>query len=98
TPTEQKWILCGQLAGRWVREFRLNWEKEQRPSRGRVVVDLADVTFVDERGETLLRELEQDGAEFVGNCGVEVRDIVDNLHANGTSSVRKYLDRPDDCG
>jgi anti-anti-sigma regulatory factor len=99
TVTVQRWILCGQIAGRWVREFRSNWVAEidgAHPRRR--IVDLTEVTFVDESGEALLRELKGEGAEFVGDCGVETRDLVENLRAGGISPVRKNLSRLEECG
>ena len=96
---EQRWILYGQLAGRWVRELQVNWEsKRDCPQGRRRVIDLTDVLFVDESGELLLRELKSDGAEFVGNCGVEVKHMVDHLPDGGPGTVRKYLARPEECG
>jgi hypothetical protein len=98
TAVEQRWILCGQLAGRWVREFQSSWGKESGASQGRRrIVDLTDVTFVDESGESLLRELNLGGAELVSNGGVETRDVLENLRAGGMCPIRKYLARPSDC-
>lgn len=96
TAAGQRWILCGRLTGRWVRELRLNWEHVSisSPVRRRVI-DLADVTFVDESGESLLRELKRDGAVFTGNCGVDVRHIVENLGDDSKPAVRKYLGCPE---
>src|SRR6266566_6655374 len=94
TATEQRWILCGHLAGPWVGELRSHWEKELGASRGRqLVVDLSDVTLIDETGESLLRELRSGGADFIPGGGVETRDLVENLRAGGVSPVRKYLTR-----
>jgi hypothetical protein len=97
TATEERWILSGQLAGRWVREFKSNWERFGASQGLRRVVDLTDVTFVDESGEALLRELDLMGAELISNGGVETRDVLDNLRTGGICPVRKYLARPEDC-
>jgi ABC-type transporter Mla MlaB component len=92
TNTEQRWILCGQLSGRWVEELRTNWRKELSTSNGRRrIVDLTDVMFIDESGESLLRELEREGAEFEGTSGVETRHLVENLRAGKTGTIRKHL-------
>jgi hypothetical protein len=95
TPGEQLWTLCGQLAGPWVGEFKSNWEKEVRRFAGaaRHIVDLSDVTLIDESGESLLRELRSAGVEFVAGNGVETRDLVENIGTGGVSPVRKYLAR-----
>ncbi|HEY3837232.1 MAG TPA: hypothetical protein VGL72_11705 [Bryobacteraceae bacterium] len=96
TPTEQRWILCGQLTGRSVEELRTSWGEGLIISRDTPrIVDLTDVTFVDESGETLLRELEAEGAEFVGDCGVETRYLIENLRAGGSGMVRKHLACPE---
>src|ERR1700733_1354386 len=52
---EDKWILEGRLAGQVVDELTAAWKKTGRGRAGcRSVVDLVDVTFVDERGEQAL--------------------------------------------
>jgi hypothetical protein len=43
------------------------------------VVDLSDVTFIDERGEMLLSKMRGDGAEFVAT-GVETKHMLENLN------------------
>jgi len=49
TATKQRWTLCGQLTGPWVAELRSNWEPRLYESEGRkCLVDLTDVTFIDE--------------------------------------------------
>ena len=70
----------------------------ERLDERRRIVDLTDVTFVDESGEALLRRLDLSGAEIVTNGGVETRDVLDNLRAGGICNIRKFLARPDDCG
>jgi hypothetical protein len=79
TADEVRWVLCGRLAGPWVGELRSNWDKAREWSRGRRhVIDLSDVTSIDERGEALLRELKDEGAEFFAT-GVYTRHLIDNL-------------------
>jgi hypothetical protein len=79
TVNEDRWTLCGQLAGLWVAEFRSNWAQVRDRSRGRRhVIDLSDVTLIDERGEGLLRELKDEGAEFVAK-GVYTKHLLENL-------------------
>jgi anti-anti-sigma regulatory factor len=76
---EERWILSGQLAGPWVAEFRSNWDQVRDRSRGgRYVIDLSDVTFIDESGEGLLGELRDEGAEFVAR-GVFTKHLLENL-------------------
>ncbi len=78
--SEQRWTLCGQLAGPWVAELRACWEHGCQLARNaHRVVDLKDVTFIDQRGETLLSEMGGDGAEFIA-AGVETKHLLESLH------------------
>ena len=55
TPTEQKWILQGRLTDPWVSELWTSWTNARDARQGRrCVVDLNDVTFIDQNGETVL--------------------------------------------
>jgi hypothetical protein len=91
TSTEQKWILCGQLMGPWVAELKANWEQTRHKFPGRkYLVDLSDVTFIDEEGEYLLREMTKAGAEFLAS-GVDTRDVLENLRTKGRRPLRRFL-------
>ena len=82
TVNEDRWILCGHLAGLWVAELRSNWDQIRDPSSGRkYVIDLSDVTGIDERGEELLCELKEEGAEFVAK-GLYTKHLIENLNSN----------------
>ena len=91
TETEQRWTLCGQLTGPWVAELRASWERCRR-AKGcpRAVVDLSDVTFIDEGGERLLSEMRSGGAEFVA-AGVATTDLLENLSNQGERSLRRCI-------
>ena len=79
TAEEVRWVLCGRLVGPWVGELRSNWDQAREWSRGRRhVIDLSDVTFIDDRGETLLGELKDEGVEFLAR-GVYTRHLLENL-------------------
>jgi anti-anti-sigma regulatory factor len=79
TFNEQRWILSGQLAGLWVAVLRSNWDHVRDRSRGRrYVIDLSDVTSIDARGEGLLGDLKNEGAEFVAS-GVYTKHLLENL-------------------
>ena len=79
TVNEERWILCGRLAGLWVAELRSCWDQVRGRSRGRrCVIDLNDVTPIDESGEALLGELKDEGAELVAR-GVYTRHLIENL-------------------
>ena len=61
-------------AGPWVDELALDagaMAREAAP-RSQAVVDLSDVTFIDESGERLLAEMRCAGVEFVA-AGVETK-------------------------
>jgi len=91
TANEQRWTLYGQLAGPWVTELRSNWERTRSESDGRKrVVDLRDVTFIDESGEGLLHQLRREGAEFVAS-GVDTKDVLENLATGERRPLRKFL-------
>ena len=89
TFNEQRWVLSGRLAGRWVAELRSNWDQVRDGIRGRrYVIDLSDVTCIDRRGEGLLGELRDEGAEFVAG-GVYTKHLLENLRTNGEQPFRK---------
>ena len=78
-PDQDTWILEGRLAGQVVEELSEAWKKTRDERRGRKsVVDLVNVTFVDERGERALAEIMADGAEFVVR-GVYTKDLLESL-------------------
>src|SRR5215475_4483230 len=86
--TEQKWMLCGQLTGPWVTELRRMWERESGIQTR--IVDLSDVTSIDDRGEALLRKMKQEGAQFVAR-GVNTCHILDHLQSDAQPALRKFL-------
>src|SRR6266568_7468350 len=89
TVDEERWILCGQLAGPWVAELRSNWDQvRDRSGSRRYVIDLSDVTLIDGSGEGLLGELRNEGAEFVAK-GVYTKHILENLKNNEEPPFRR---------
>jgi len=75
----QRWSLCGRLAGPWVEELRLSWRQErERAPLARAVVDLKDVTFIDQAGEKLLHEMLRAGIEFIAT-GVANKHLLESL-------------------
>jgi anti-anti-sigma regulatory factor len=89
TPTEQRWTLCGQLTGAWVAELRTCFTRSSAGDRLQMVVDLSEVTFIDESGETLLGEMRRAGAQFVA-CGVDTKHLLKHLKAKGERSLRRF--------
>jgi hypothetical protein len=87
----QHWTLCGQLAGPWVQELRSCWERARRtPAGAGSVVNLSDVTFIDEEGEKLLSEMRSAGVEFVAT-GVDTKHLLDNLRGRGERPLRRLV-------
>ena len=90
----QRWNLCGRLAGPWVDELRTFWRQvRDRAPRARALVDLNDVTFIDEAGERLLAEMQSTGVEFVA-AGVENQHLLACLKQKGKSSLRCRVEDP----
>ena len=87
----QSWSLCGRLAGPWVDELRCCWaQARERAPLAHAVVDLKDVTFIDESGESLLAEMETAGTVLVA-AGVENRDVIAGLRNGASRSLRRRL-------
>ena len=87
----QRWTLCGQLMGPWVEELHDCWIRLREVAKGsRSIVDLRDVTFVDEGGEKLLSEMRSSGVEFVA-AGVETRHLLENLKEEQERPLRRCI-------
>ena len=79
TADGQRWSLYGRLAGPWVDELRSCWKyARDRAPLARAVVDLKEVTFIDQAGETLLAEMRSAGAELIAT-GVEHQHLLATL-------------------
>ena len=98
TETEQRWTLCGQLTGPWIAELQACWEHGRHIGiKTRMVVDLSDVTFIDESGEKLLSEMRSEGVEFVG-AGVDTKHLLQHLNAKGERALRRFIGPQSKCG
>lgn len=76
TADTQCWSLYGRLVGPWVDELRSCWKHaRERAPRARAIVDLKEVTFIDEAGENLLAEMRGGGAELIAT-GVEHQHLL----------------------
>lgn len=88
----QRWSLCGHLAGPWVDEMRTCWRYgRNRAPRSRAIVDLSEVTFIDEAGEGLLSEMQSAGTDFIV-AGVENKHLLANLKDKGKRPLRKLME------
>ena len=78
TQDQDIWILEGRLAGQVVNELTASWRQRRDRGSRKSVVNLVDVTSVDERGEQALMAMMMDGAEFVVR-GVYTKGLLENL-------------------
>jgi len=76
TPVEEKWILQGRLVGLWVSELRRCWKKDSSSRQDlKCIVDLNEVTFIDEKGERLLRTMSKEGAQLMAT-GMYIKHVL----------------------
>ena len=76
TAGTQLWSLHGRLTGPWVDELRSCWRQaRERAPLARAIVDLKEVTFIDQAGEKLLAEMRGAGAKLIAT-GVEQQHLV----------------------
>jgi anti-anti-sigma regulatory factor len=76
TPAEEKWILQGRLVGLWVSELRKSWKETHRTDgEQKCIVDLNEVTFIDKKGERLLRSMSKEGAQFIAS-GIYTKHVL----------------------
>ena len=73
----QTFLLEGELAGPSVSELENAWRSRSGTLR-KVVVDLSEVTFIDEIGERLLARMSEGRTEFLGG-GVSIREQLGRL-------------------
>ena len=74
-------VLEGKLVGPWVKELENCWETAlvACPSRT-MLVDLADVSFIDAEGRALLARMRQKGVRLL-SAGVLINAIVAEIDA-----------------
>lgn len=74
--------VCGRLAESWVPELESCWQAARidHPS-GKILVDLKHVTFIDDKGRSLLERMHQEGATFAA-AGLLTRAIIDKIIRN----------------
>jgi hypothetical protein len=73
--------LEGSLGGAWVAELEKCWQAmTASPPRAAIVVKLAGLTFVDDRGKELLFRMRQEGARLVPS-GCLMRAIVETIES-----------------
>ena len=74
--------VCGRLAEGWVPELETCWQaaRVDHPG-GKILVDLKHVTFIDDKGRSLLERMHRDGATFAA-AGLLTRAIIDKIIRN----------------
>lgn len=74
-------VLEGKLVGPWVKELEKHWERAfaATPSRT-MLVDLADVSFIDAEGRALLARMRVKGVRLL-SLGVLINGIVAEIDA-----------------
>ena len=74
-------VLEGKLIGPWVEELEKGWKSAlaANPSR-MMLVDLADVSFIDSEGRALLARMRQKGVRLL-STGVLINAIVAEIDA-----------------
>ncbi|HKA21649.1 MAG TPA: hypothetical protein VKN18_25455 [Blastocatellia bacterium] len=73
--------LAGAIAGDWAQEFERCWNDAANSSR--VIVELKEVTFVDDKGKEVLGEMMRKGCQLIA-FDVLTKAIVEEI-ANETS-------------
>jgi anti-anti-sigma regulatory factor len=69
-------VLEGKLVGPWVEELEKGWERALAANPLRMMlVDLADVSFIDSEGRALLARMRQKGVRLL-STGVLINAIV----------------------
>ena len=72
-------VLEGKLVGPWVKELEKHWESAVATSASRtMLVDLADVSFIDSEGRALLARMRQKGVRLL-SAGVLINAIVADI-------------------
>lgn len=79
TPTEQSIVLEGSLTEPYIPEMEKVWKKARsaNPKR-RLIVDLRNATFIDQKSEGLLLRMKRDGAHFLA-CGISTTHQLEDL-------------------
>ena len=79
TAKQELWTLQGRLVAPWVKELKANWKRARRTAQcRRCIVNLHDVTFIDQSGERMLRCMCNQGARLVAS-DVYVKQVLDRL-------------------
>jgi anti-anti-sigma regulatory factor len=78
-------LLEGRLTGPWVEELERCWREILESGTGSLVVDLADVTFIEQAGKVLLARMWRDGAKLLA-AGCCTKSIVQEIMTGGPAT------------
>lgn len=82
TPGTTQLKLEGKLAHEWVAEATKVWAALVAMNvNARIVVDLLNVSFVDDAGHQLLADMRHAGAELIG-CGPMISALIEEIEEN----------------
>lgn len=83
--------LEGKLAHEWVAEAEKAWiEFSGLPRKGRIVVDLCGVSFVDEAGRELLSRMHASGAKLIG-AGPMSSALIEEICGESPQTASKWV-------
>ena|SRR5215831_1253145 len=85
--------LEGKLAHEWVEEARNAWVAlSELHGETEIVVDLLNVSFVDEAGHRLLRDIRHAGAELMG-AGPLMSALIDEIEEAESTGAHAASDQ-----
>jgi len=89
--TEQRLVLYGKLAGPWIGELQRVWENlRQQLGNRRSVIDLNEVTLIDDSADQLLATMLEQGAELAAR-GTANRWLIQALKAGQNQPAVRTL-------
>jgi|SRR6185295_12994848 anti-anti-sigma regulatory factor len=86
-PRATRFKLEGKLAHEWVGEAQKAWTTlSALNGRKRVVVDLLEVSFIDDSGRELLLEMHRAGAKLLG-CGPMISAVIEEIESQASKAA-----------
>lgn len=83
--------LEGKLAHEWVHEARKAWARlSEMNGESEIVVDLVNVSFVDDAGHRLLAEMRHAEAELIGS-GPLMSALIDEIEDAEIAAAQRML-------
>ena len=87
-PQATRFKLEGKLAHEWVGEAQKTWATlSARNGRKRVMVDLLEVSFIDESGLQLLLEMHRAGAKLLG-YGPMISALIEEIELQDSKAAK----------